>query len=246
MHEYYRTVDEEGKPVVIEIDLDFDPVGDDAVWMLWAFAPLKTSDGEGGCSDEEWQRLSEIKIGLADVLELRNGAQYAGMRLFDGWAEFYYYAAWNKGAEQQFRDAFKRYGYERIEFGAIRDTHHTFYHETLYPDAYALEQIKSRDIISELEEAGDDLSVPRPVEHYLLFQTEAAMQRCALELSEAADAVETGIEAEGKYAHGLKLVYRHDCELETLERMTAPLIDAAVKEHGIYRGWSTVLAADDR
>lgn len=243
MYEYYRTVDEEGRPVVIEVDLDFEPV-DDTVWMLWAFAPLQTRDEENGCSEEERQRLSEIKAGLSEVLELRNGALYAGMRLVDGWAELYFYAAWSKGAEQQFRDAFKRYGYERIEFGATRDTQHTFYRETLYPDAYELEQIKSREIIGELEEAGDNLAAVRPVEHYLFFQTEAAMQRCALALSESAESVETGMAEEGKYAYGLAAKFLHDCELRTLERVTGPLVDAALKEHGIYRGWSTVLAAD--
>ena len=243
MHENYRTVDEEGRPVVVEVDLDFDPV-DDTVWMLWAFAPLQTRDEANGCSEQERKRLTEIRTGLSEVLELRNGALYAGMRLVDGWAEFYFYAAWSKGAERQFRDTFKRYGYDRIEFGATRDTRHSFYHETLHPDAYELEQIKSREIIGELEAAGDDLAAVRPVEHYLFFQTEAAMQRCALVLSDSAESVETGIVQEGKYAHGLVARLLHNCETQTLERVTRPLVDSALKEHGIYRGWSTVLAAD--
>ncbi len=242
MYEHYRSVNEEGRPVVIEADLDFDPVTDDTVWMLWAFAPLKSALEEGGCSAEEWETLDEIKRGLSEVLELRNGALYAGMRLQDGWAELYYYAAWSKGAEKLFRDAFKQHGYERIEYGASRDTHHRFYHENLCPDAYELQQIKNREIVSELEKAGDDPSRKRPVEHYLFFQTPTAMQRCALALAESGGEIESGLEEEGKYAYGLLLRLEHDCTPETLETVTGPLIDAAAQEHGLYRGWSTVLA----
>ena len=109
------------------------------------------------------------------------------MRLQEGWAEIYYYAAWSKGAEQQFRDVFKQHGYDRIEYGASRDTHQDFYHETLYPDAYELQQARSREIIAELAEAGDDLEAHRAVEHYLFFQTATAMQRAAAQLAQMGD-----------------------------------------------------------
>ncbi len=244
MIERYHTLDEEGRRVHVEVDLDFDPISDDTVWMLWAFAPLAHPNETTGCTETEWETLREIRATLADVLELRNGALYAGTRLQDGWAEFYFYAAWNKGAEKQFRDVFKQHGYERIEFGANRDTHHRFYHETLFPDAYELQQIKSRDIIEALAREGDDLAAVRDVEHYLFFQTETAMQRCAMALAETGGRVETGLAEEGRYPHGLVLTLGHDCRLETLQERTRPLIEAALREHGTYRGWSTTLAAD--
>lgn len=245
MNVTYMTRNDENEPVTIEVNLDFEPQSDDTVWMLWAFAPLKTSDGAGGCSKEERRTLDAIITTLSDVLELRNGALYAGMRLQEGWAELYFYAVWSKGAEQQFRDAFKQHGYAQIEFGANRDAQQAFYHETLYPDAYELQQVKSREIIEELSSAGDDLSVPRPVEHYLFFQTQTAMQRAAIELAETEGRIETGLHEEGRYPHGLMLERVHDCLPETLETVTAPLIALAQKEHGIYMGWSTVLAGED-
>jgi regulator of RNase E activity RraB len=243
MHVRYTTVNDENQPLTVEANLDFEPPSDDTVWMLWAFAPLKTPRSAGGCSDEEWQTLQEIQETLSEALELRNGALYAGMRLQEGWGELYYYAAWSKGAEQQFRDVFKQHGYDRIEYGTSRDTHQAFYHEELYPDAYELQQAKSREIIEELAEAGDDLSAPRPVEHYLFFQTRTAMERSAARLAGEGD-IQTGLEGEGRYPHGLVLTKEHACTEAEVERVTCPLVELALNEHGFYMGWSTALAQD--
>lgn len=239
MIEFYRGEDDEGRPFVIEVELDLET--EDADWMLWAFVRLKQPlDGEV-CSDEEWHMLGQIRNDLQERLELSHGAVYAGMKLQEGWAEYYFYAAWSKGAEKQVRDIFNRHGYTQIEFGANRDAKHAFYAETLYPDAYELQQIKDREVLAELEEEGDDLSKPRSVEHYLFFQTKTAMQRCAETLENKE--IKTGIEEEGDYPHGLMVRMKHSLEPDTLGKITHPLIDAALKEHGIYLGWSTTLAA---
>jgi len=243
MHIRYSTLNEEHHPVTVEVNLDFQPLSDDSVWMLWAFVPLKSADDAHGCSTQEWQTLEEITQTLSTRLELRNGAMYAGMRLQEGWAELYFYADWSKGAEQQFRDVFKQHGYERIEYGASRDTHQSFYHDTLCPDVYELQQARNREISSELAEAGDDLALARPVEHYLFFQTETAMQRAAAALSETGH-VESGLQEEGRFSHGLALTMEHACTEAVLEEVTRPLIELCLKEHGHYMGWSTTLARE--
>jgi len=244
MNVTYTTRNEENEPVTIEANLDFEPQSDDTVWMLWAFVPLKTPSKEGGCGSAERVDLDSAKTELADALELRNGALYAGMRLQEGWAELYFYAAWSKGAERQFRDTFKAHGYPRIEYGASRDTHHAFYHETLAPDPFELQQSRSAEIIAELADAGDDLAKARPVEHYLFFQTPTAMQRAAVALAEEGVRVETGMEGEEPYAHGLLYERSHACTPEALEAVTTPLIETVLEAHGIYLGWNTGLAGD--
>ncbi|WP_345971352.1 MULTISPECIES: DUF695 domain-containing protein [Sulfurimonas] len=245
MNVTYTTTNEENIPVTIEANLDFEPQSDDTVWMLWSFAPLKSPNAAGGCDAEERRVLDAIKTELNDRLELRNGALYAGMRLQEGWAELYYYAAWSKGAEQQFRDLFKQHGYGRIEYGATRDTHHAFYHDVLVPDPFELQQAKSTEIIAELVAAGDDLSCERPVEHYLFFQTRTAMQRAAVALAEEGVRIETDLEEEGLYPHGLLYERTHACTPEVLEEVTRPLIETALEAHGLYLGWSTSLSGSE-
>jgi hypothetical protein len=245
MNVTYRTKNEANAPVTVEANLDFEPQSDDVVWMLWAFAPLKSfDDAAGTCGDAERQTLDAIKTALSARLELRNGALYAGMRLQEGWAELYFYAAWSKGAERQFRETFKQHGYAQIEYGANRDTHHAFYHETLCPDPFEFQQAKSAAIIAELASAGDDLTRERPVEHYLFFQTRTAMQRAALSLAAEGVRIETDLEEEGEYPHGLMYECTHACTPEALEAVSRPLIETVLEAHGTYLGWSTGLAAD--
>jgi regulator of RNase E activity RraB len=241
MYIRYATIDEEQKPLQIEVNLDFDPQEEETVWMLWTFVPLTHPDPSLGCADQEWQRLERTGEMIAEKLELSHGAQFAGIRVQDGWAECYFYAAWAKGAEKVVRNVFREHGYDRLEYGSNRDTHHDFYRDTLYPDDYELQQARSREIIEELEEAGDDLFALRPVEHYLFFQTESARQRAAAALAERGQ-VQSQMREEGSYPHGLMLELTHACTLEAVEAVTRPLIDMAHHEHGLYLGWNTAMA----
>ena len=56
--------------------------------------------------------------------------------------------------------------------------------------------------------------------------------------------VETGVEGEGRYRHGLVMTLQHPCTPAELADVTAPLIALAEKEHGFYMGWSTTLARE--
>lgn len=235
----YTAQNEENKSVFIEANLDFGTQADDTQWMLWAFAPLKTSTES--IDSDEYKRLSALVSMLESSLELSHGAEYAGMRIQDGWAELYFYAVFSKGAERRFREAFREQGYPQIEFGASRDAGHTFYSEQLAPDVFELQQAKNRQIIDELAEAGDALDAIRPVEHYLFFQTRSAMQRTADALA-SQGRIETGLQEEGEYPHGLMIEIEHACTPEAVDGVSASLIESAQEAHGIYVGWSTTLA----
>lgn len=238
----YTKRNDEQKVVWIEVNLDFSNAPEDTLWMLWAFAPLQSVGGVP--DDAELERLAKVVLELEASLELSHGAEYAGMRIQDGWAELYFYAVFSKGAEKRFREAFRSQGYTQIEFGVSRDAGHAFYAEQLYPDVFEMQEAKSMQIIAELSDAGDVLETSRPVEHYLFFQTKSAMQRTAEKLAEQGR-VETGLSGEGEYPHGCMLELEHACTPEALKVVTIPLIEAAQKAHGSYVGWSTALASDD-
>lgn len=239
----YTAQNEEKKPVYIEANLDFGMQADDTGWMLWAFAPLRTS-AESIDSDER-ERLAAVVSTLEGSLELSHGAEYAGMRIQDGWAELYFYAVFSKGAEKRFKEAFHAQGYSQIEFGSNRDAGHTFYHEQLAPDVFELQQAKNSRIIDELAEAGDTLDVIRPVEHYLFFQTRSAMQRTADVLA-LRGRIDTELKEEGEYPYGLMIEIEHACTPEAVNAVSNDLIESAQKAHGVYLGWSTTLATKQK
>lgn len=241
MNLLYRKSDEQGTAYYVEVNSDFESLHEEeAVWMLWAFAPLANVETFTEPESPERERLNAIVSKIQNELELRNAAVYAGMRLLDNWAELYFYALTSKGAEGYFRDVFREQGYTQIEFGATRDADAQFYHQNLAPDIYELQQAKNQQIIDELNSAGDRLASPRPVEHYLFFQTVSAMHRAAEALA-AVGRVQTDLEEEGDYAHGLMCEPVHACTPEALEPITRRMIDTATAEHGIYLGWNTAM-----
>lgn len=241
MYLHYTTCDDTDATVTIEVNPGADTLAEDAEWMLWAYAPLSASDP----TEHEQEALRSVVTELETRLELAHGAVFAGMRLVEGWAELYFYAVFAKGAETKVRDAFAKHGFPPIEYGTFRDAKHAFFHDNLAPDAFADAQLKSREIIAQLRAAGDDLAQSRPVEHYLFFQTASAMQRAADQLAAhmaSALRMETGLEAEDEFAHGLMIELEHACTLDALEHAVRPLVDTALRDHGVYLGWSTEMA----
>lgn len=241
MYLHYTTRNDTDAMVTIEVNPEADMLAEDAQWMLWAYAPLSAS----APTEDELERIRSLVLELEACLELAHGAVFAGRRFVEGWAEIYFYALFTKGAEKTFREAFAGYGFAWIEYGAFRDARHTFYHENLAPDAFADAQIKSREIIDQLRAAGDTLERPRRVEHYLFFQTASAMRRTADHLAahlQSDNRIETGLEARDEYAHGLMIELEHACTLAVLEDVVHPLVETALRDHGVYLGWSTEMA----
>ncbi len=131
------------------------------------------------------------------------------------------------------------YVYER---GSSRDGKWEMYNDNLYPDAYGLLSIQNRHTIAALAEAGDDLSIPREVEHYLFFQTKSSMERAVAQLaSHGFEAKEYVNDDESDYGYGVVLIKSEAITPEIVEETTTSLYESAIQEHGHYEGWSTVL-----
>lgn len=241
MIEQYRSTNAQGAATMTRVDVDFACETDDAVWMLWIFVKLKHPDPDGLCSDEEQVVLRELEAELTRRLEKRNEAAFAGTRTQEGWIEFYFYTPFTKGADKQIHPVLNDFDYTQMEMGSSRDSGQSFYYLELMPDAYQLQQIKDRAIIAELLEAGDDVSRPRVVEHYLFFQTRSAMQRLAKELAGPDIEIESDVEGDETYAFGLLVRKVHPVDAETVRTECAPLITAAIKAHGYYHGWGTTM-----
>jgi regulator of RNase E activity RraB len=117
------------------------------------------------------------------------------------------------------------------------------YSDNLFPDPYGLLSIQNRHTISALLEAGDDLSLAREVEHYLFFQTKTSMERAIAQLSSHGYSVkEYATDEDSDYAYGVVLIKIEAITPDVVAETTTSLYESAIQEHGIYEGWSTVLA----
>jgi len=234
MIEFYELLDDENTPYRCDVELDLieEAPQEERPWLLWLFVKADSlTDSLIAFSDD-------LKTTLEDSID----AVFAGRVIKDGWAEFYFYAPQSKRFENLSADVMARHGGYAYERGSSRDGKWEMYTDNLYPDAYGLLGIQNRHTIEALIEAGDDLNIPREVEHYLFFQTKSAMERAVAQLaSHGFEVKEHAHDDESDYAYGVVLIKNEPITPETVEETTTSLYESAIQEHGHYEGWSTIM-----
>ena len=242
--DYYIFQDDSGTAVKTDIDLSLteEALQQKRGWLLWIFVKIKSPNEMLWCGEDECSILSDMKKYFGEHMENGLDAVLAAVRMQDGWQEFYFYAPSAKKFENYASEVMRSFGGYAYEVGSAKDAKWDKYLRELYPDELMLQQMQSRHIIKELEDAGDFLEKEREVEHYLFFQTSAQAQRAELLLQESGYKIKNNIEQEGDYFYGITVVKEHAATEEVLMHETSKMIQVATDEHGIYEGWSTVLA----
>ncbi|MDD5051155.1 MAG: DUF695 domain-containing protein [Sulfuricurvum sp.] len=234
MVEFYELLDDENVPYRCDVELDLieNAPQEERSSLLWLFVK----------ADSVTDSLEAFSDDLVKTLNSSIDAVFAGRVMKEGWAEFYFYAPQSKRFENLTSEVMGRHGGYVYERGSSRDNKWEMYIDKLFPDAYGLLSIQNRHTISALLEAGDDLSIPREVEHYLFFQTKSSMERAVAQLaSHGFDVKEYVTDDESDYAYGVILIKIELITPEVVEETTTSLYESAMQEHGHYEGWSTVL-----
>jgi len=234
MVEFYELLDDENIPYRCDVELDLieEAPQEYRPSLLWLFVK----------ADTVTESLESFTQDLASSLNTSLDAVFAGRVMKEGWAEFYFYAPQSKRFENISSDVMNRHGGYVYERGSSRDGKWEMYIDNLYPDAYGLLSIQNRHTIDALVEAGDDLSIPREVEHYLFFQTKSSMERAVSQLASHGFEVKEYVnDDESDYGYGVVLVKLEAITSEIVEETTTSLYESAMQEHGLYEGWSTVL-----
>lgn len=234
MIEFYELLDDENVPYRCDVELDLieESPQEERPWLLWLFVKADHVD----------KSLESFTEDLATALNTSMDAVFAGRVMKEGWAEFYFYAPQAKRFENISSEVMGRHGGYVYERGSSKDAKWEMYSDNLYPDAYGLLSIQNRHTITALLEAGDDLSIPREVEHYLFFQTKTSMERAVAQLASHGFSVKEYVhDDESDYAYGVVLIKNEMITPEIVEETTTSLYESAMQEHGHYEGWSTVL-----
>ena len=234
MIEFYELLDDENIPYRCDVELDLieEAPQEERPSLLWLFVKADTLTE----ALESFTR--DLIAALGDSLD----AVFAGRVMKEGWAEFYFYAPQAKRFENISSDVMNTHGGFVYERGVSRDSKWEMYTDNLFPDPYGLLSIQNRHTISDLLEAGDDLTLPREVEHYLFFQTKTSMERAVAQLSSHGFSVKEFVnDDESDYAYGVVLIKTEAITPEIVSDTTTSLYESAIQEHGIYEGWSTTM-----
>ena len=243
MTEYYITNSDESS-VKSEVEMDFldDAPQSKRPWLLWAFLKLDDVTPEGFPTDDALKRVDEVTVKLNEKLAENIDAVSVGRKFEDGWVELYFYAPTAKKFEGIVAEVIDS-NYVS-DTGSTRDAKWEHYLYTLYPSPLMLQQIQTRHVLNALEEAGDDFSKERVVEHYLGFLTEGHAKRVGQELYlHGFEEKEVSYNSSEEYGNTLVITQTHKLDDELLEELAFLLITTAEKEHGIYVGWSSGVAS---
>lgn len=219
--------DEEGARVCVQDFYPEENIYEEKFVLLYSFIKF---DGD----DEE---LLEIE---AKLLDKTPKLDYVGWRLIDGWAEFYFYGENAKGFENALNDALKpKY---QFESGNRKDKKHETYYKLLVPNTQEYHNLQSEDIINDLEEAGDDLSLEHRIEYHAVFQTSTQRKRFLESIEEDGFSFLNDFldeKAEDDFVYGVVVTKLSAVNLEVLNTQTKMIFPTLEREHGRYEGWGT-------
>ncbi len=237
MREFFQRV-EDGNVVNIEVDMSAYGYSQKFSWLLSVFVKFDAQKGE----DEAFENFLETKESLIIALEHAEKAKYVGMRMTDGWSEFYFYADSSEELDNIVAQMLKPSNY-MYESNVVKDNKWDFHYKNLSPSELELAHMQSEKIIFLLEEEEDDLDVVRAVEHYLSFTTPTQKNRFVNTLDIEGFSFKDDIESD-EFEHGIALVKNHDVTSDEVKKNVKILFEAVKKEKGFYEGWSTVLAQE--
>ncbi|MEN8303454.1 MAG: DUF695 domain-containing protein [Campylobacterota bacterium] len=238
MREIFERV-EDNNGTFYEVDMDAGEFKSESPWLFSVFLKFDSSSETG----EVFEEFLETKESLIIALESEGMVHYVGSRVVDGWSEFYFYANDSKELNSMSTAILKESGYI-YESNVVKDNKWNFYETQLFPTELEQHNIQTAKIVFLLEEEGDDLSLPRDVEHYVSFEMPTQKNRFINTLNIDGFTFKDDISSE-EFEHGVALVKKHAVTYEEATKVIAELFEEVKKEGGYYEGWSTTLIDSD-
>lgn len=196
----------------------------------------KAPSDNGLPTNEEYEPVAAIEDQLQAYAESR-GDLYVGRITVCGQRHFFVYVKDWAGYVDKVAEIGRSRGYP-LRHAEIEDPGHSQYWDYLWPTDSDWRIIHDMQVIEALENAGDDHSAPRNVDHWIYFDDLPSALRFrdwAIEfgLEEACpvQAVEKG--------QLVRLRHTGTMHLNDLTRITIPLALKAIETGGDYDGWET-------
>lgn len=227
MREYFQRK-EEGSVIDIEVDMSAYGYSQKFSYLLSIFIKSEVHD--------------EVKEELIATLEADERAKFVALRVVDGWSELYFYTKSAKGFAPLISSVLKKGNYT-YESSVVRDSKWDFHFKNLLPTPLELAHIESHKIIEMLQEEGDNLTIPRQVEHYFSFETptqkERFMSSCNIEGLVFKDEIESDT-----FENGIAMVKTDAVTPEAVQKLVEEIFALLETTSGYYEGWSTTLAQE--
>ena len=237
-------------PAVFQLNLALDEVApiEGFPYCVRITIELKNPD-ENGFSTNERPQIYAIEDQILRPLQSDKDILVAVLTV-QGEVTWYFYSQAPEALQERLSatwDTSMGYTYQ-VE--CSEDKQWNFFLKGLYPNIYEKQTIYNREILSAYQKYDDQVEVPRPIEHWLYFDTEqdmlSAIEKAAA-LGFTVYSSEKVVPEEGKEVQedlGYCLILSKENTPIDIDGDTWDLIDIALDTHGGYDGWETILVKE--
>lgn len=231
------------KPISIMVDLGFagTPAAKQHPNVVIVSVQLAKIQQDGMPLLAEVKKLDTLEAALVDSLQNNLSAIYTGRYTSNGKRDYYFYSNDTLNAAGHVSKAL--YAYPRYQFKVTvkADAELSNYLNVLYPTQTELQRIYNRRMISQLVKAGDQLTAPRKVSHFLFFKTEIDRKTFALTVQDNRFTVDNFSEEhgvkDGRFSLEISRVDKVD--EDNIDEVSLYLWELALKYGAKYDGWET-------
>lgn len=238
-----------GEPASIFLDLGARDRAPDPArpMLLFAWVGMRAPRPDGLSSAEEAPTLGAIEDALTPAVEAACGAVFVGRVTNVGRRELYFYGQGTDGFEDAVARALSAFPGYSADTGAKADPEWAHYVDFLFPAERQHQQMKNRQTLQALEEAGDDPAALRAIRHWLYFADAADRALAAQRLTTDGFSVTTSDDPDPSAArpHCLLAERVGSVAADAIDAACFAMLDLVEGRAAEYDGWETeVMRAD--
>jgi hypothetical protein len=211
-------------------------------YLLTTGVSLNICNPHGLPEKEEFNTLYQISDTVKAALNTRLRAVAAGTFSYQCKRIDYYYLPDTTGIRKLLETAYKKNfpGYQ-YHINIKNDADWKVYLGSLFPDEEHLDQLTNQKVILNLTDAGDDLSKPRMVDHWLYFKTDAERSSFIPYAVKEKFKIAKSFSPNTRLTYQLQLSRIDKVDLASISIITSALRKKANELNGQYDGWETVV-----
>lgn len=193
-------------------------------------------------TEAETQTANELQDQLIQKLERGNFGIFVGSRVVPGSKSFYFYLRAEPLADQVAQEVVAAYRKRKAEASIEPDEDWTVYLENLFPDKQEQAEINNDGVLIRLQEGGDPLSQPRPIEHWAYFKSTKARSVFQDSLERYSfEPIAYDTLSQSPTPYGIHFVRQDSIHTPYIHDLTWGLTTLAEGLGGTYDGWETIM-----
>jgi len=206
---------------------------------------LASPDAHGFSTPEEDAVLWQVEDALEQLMQQEHGGRYVGRSTHNGMRVFCYYMPPDRCPDgNEIAAALESFEAYTPERNVIDEPDWEYFFEFLYPSPEEMRCMQNHKLIHTLAEHGDLHDVPRPIEHWVYFKSEAGRESFKPAVTELGFTIESESVTEDG-ALSLRIIREDTIDMARIDELVLTLCKLAEENDGDYDGWETPLVKEE-